>query len=148
MPDMIKFFGRLFLENSTPIATHQHTLEQSGQKLLARFAGAGDTPQSRKTLRHIVAIERWGTNRLRMLLGEKPFAQDSSQQHYPPENSAWNVLLEDLKTTRHELVKLVPFLDGTSQKVDHTMFGDLSAKAWLKYLNFHANAEASRVRVG
>jgi hypothetical protein len=144
---MIKFFGRLFLENPTPIATHQHNLEQSGQKLLARFSQAGDTPQSRKTLRHIVAIERWGTNRLRMLLGEKPFVQDSSQNFYPPETSAWNVLLEDLKTTRRELVALVPFLEGSNQKVDHNMFGDLSAKAWLKYLNFHANAEASRVRV-
>jgi hypothetical protein len=144
---MIKFFGRLFLENSTPIATHQHTLEQAGQKLLARFAQAGDTAQSRKTLRHIVAIERWGTNRLRMLLGEKPVVQDSSQNYYPPETSAWNVLLEDLKTTRHELVVLVPFLDDKSQKVAHNMFGDLSAKAWLKYLNFHANAEASRVKV-
>jgi hypothetical protein len=145
---MMQFFGKLFLENSTSTATHAKNLETSGQSLLERYAQAGDTAQSRKTLRHVIAIERWGISRLRMLMGEKPFAQDSSQGYYPSENSAWNALLDDFKTTRRELVALAPFLEGTNQKVAHNMLGELSAKAWLKYLTFHANAESSRVRVG
>jgi hypothetical protein len=145
---MIQFFGRLFLENSTSIATHAKNLEVSGQSLFERYAQAGDTAQSRKVLRHVIAIERWGINRLRMLLGEKPFAEDSSKGYYPPENSAWNALLDDFKTTRQELVALAPFLEGTSKKVAHNMFGEISAKAWLKYLGFHANTESSRVKVG
>ncbi|MFN3265428.1 MAG: hypothetical protein ACK41E_01180 [Deinococcales bacterium] len=128
------------------MATHAQHLEQSGNKLFERFSSIGDTPQSRKTLRHIIAIERWGTSRLRMLLGEKPFVLDSSRDYYPPEQSAWNVLLDDLKTTRKDLITLVPFLEGKTQKVAHNMFGELSARAWLKYLNFHSNAEAMRVR--
>lgn len=145
---MIQFFGRLFLENQVAISIHTQNLEQSGNKLLERFSTSGDTPQSRKTLRHIIAIERWGTSRLRMLLGEKPFASDSSREYYPPEQSAWNTLLDDLKRTRQELIALAPFLEGKQQKAKHDMFGEISAKAWLKYLNFHANAEASRVRAG
>jgi hypothetical protein len=51
---MMQFFGKLFLENSTSTATHAKNLETSGQSLLERYAQAGDTAQSRKTLRHVI----------------------------------------------------------------------------------------------
>ena len=144
---MIKFFAPFFLENSVPLTTYAQKLEFNGAKIEAYFARAGDTPVSRRVLRHIIAIERWGLNRLRMLLKEKPLQMDSSQAHYPLETSAWSVLLTDFKDVRRELVALTPFLDSTTAKVAHNMMGDLSPRAWLKYLDFHANAESSKVRV-
>ncbi len=142
----MKFFASLFLENKTPLSTHAQKLKTSGDKLLARYTELGDTPKSRELLRHVVAIERWGTNRLRVLLGEKPLVLDSSKSYYSPESSAWNVLLTELRDTRHELVELVPFFEGNNNKVAHNMMGGLSARAWLKYLEFHANAETGRLK--
>jgi hypothetical protein len=144
---MIKFFAPLFLENSVPLTAYAQKLEFNGAKLEAHFKQAGDNPTSRRVLRHIVAIERWGLNRLRMLLKEKPLQMDSSQAHYPLESSAWSVLLTDFKDVRRELVALTPFLESATNKVAHNMMGDLSPRAWLKYLDFHANAESSKVRV-
>ena len=135
------------MENKIPLSTHTSKLRDNGAKLEAYFARAGDTPTSRRVLRHIVAIERWGLNRLRMLLGEKPLQLDSSQAYYPAETIAWNVLLTDFKDVRRELVALIPFLESTTNKVAHNMMGNLSPRAWLKYLDFHANAESSKVRV-
>ena len=144
---MIKFFAPLFLENTIPFSSYAGKLRDNGAKLEAYFERAGDTPTSRRVLRHIVAIERWGLSRLRMLLGEKPLQMDSSRDHYPPEAIAWSVLLTDFKDVRRELVALTPFLESASGKVAHNMMGDLSPRAWLKYLDFHANAESSKVRV-
>jgi hypothetical protein len=143
---MIKFFAPFFLENKISLAVHAQKLEVNGLKLEARFLAAGDSLVSRRVLRHIIAIERWGLNRLRMLLQEKPFEADSSGAYYPPEGVAWSVLLLEFKAVRRELVALIPFLENTN-KVAHNMMGDLSARAWLKYLDFHANAESSKVRL-
>jgi hypothetical protein len=144
---MIKFFAPLFLENKISFSVHASKLRDNGAKLEAYFERAGDTPTSRRILRHIVAIERWGLSRLRMLLGEKPLQIDSSQDYYSPETIAWSVLLTDFKDVRHELVALIPFFESTTNKVAHNMMGDLSPRAWLKYLDLHANVGGSRVRV-
>ena len=143
---MIKFFSSLFLENQVPTAVYVQKLENSGLKIVQRFEKAGESPNSRKILSHIVAIERWGLNRLRVLLNEKPLVMDSSRAYSPAKESAWNSLLADFKETRRELVALTPFLEDTKGKVAHNMMGDLSAKAWLKYLQFHASAESSKIR--
>lgn len=142
----MKLLAGLFLENKTPLAAHAQSLEASGTKILARFQEVGDSPKNHKLLRHIIAIEGWGLSRLRMLLGEKPLVVDSSKLYAPPESSAWNSLLEDFKNTRHELVALVPFLESSTGKVAHNALGDLSARAWLKYLGFHANTESWRLK--
>ncbi|MEY4530456.1 MAG: hypothetical protein RLZZ156_1177 [Deinococcota bacterium] len=144
---MIKFFAPLFFENKISLSVYASKLETNGAKLEAYFAHVGDIPTSRRVLRHIVAIERWGLSRLRMLLGEKPVQLDSSKAYYPAETTAWSVLLTDFKDVRRELVALTPFLESAKGKVAHNMMGDLSPRAWLKYLDFHANAESSRVRV-
>ncbi len=143
---MLKFFAGLFLENQVSTTTYAQKLEGSGSRILQRFETIGENPSSRKILAHIVAIERWGLNRLRVLLGEKPLVMDSSKAYSPPQNSAWNSLLTDFKETRRELVALTPFLEDAKGKVAHNMMGDLSAKAWLRYLEFHASAESSKVR--
>ncbi len=143
---MLKFLAGLFLENQVSTGVYVQKLEGSGAKIVQRCEKAGESPASRKTLAHIVAIERWGLNRLRVLLNEKPLVMDSSQAYYPPKDSAWNSLLADFKETRRELVALTPLLEAAKGKVAHNMMGDLSAKAWLKYLEFHANTESSKIR--
>jgi hypothetical protein len=143
---MIKFFAPLFLENNVSTNTYAQKLSTNGQRIQTRFQTAGESAAMRKLLCHIVAIERWGLNRLRVLNGEKPFVMDSSRTYSPLESSTWNGLLAEFAETRRELITLAPLLEGKTGKVAHNMMGDLSAKAWLKYLDFHANAESSRVR--
>ncbi len=143
---MMKFFAPLFLENKVATTVYAQKLEGNGLKIEQRFRDAGESDATRKVLRHIIAIERWGLNRLRVLLGEKTFVLDSSQAYEPSHTSAWNALIADFKDTRRELVALSPFLENTNSKVTHNGLGDLSAKAWLKYLDFHANAESTKAR--
>ncbi len=143
---MMKLIAKLFLENNTPVAQHTKKLESNGTQLLEHFTRAGDTESSRRVLRHIVAIERWGTNRLRVLLGEKAFEQDGSRAYEPAIEATWPELLETLKTARADLVALAPRLEDKENKVPHNMMGELSGKAWLKYLNTHAGIESKRVK--
>jgi hypothetical protein len=144
---MMKLFAKIFLENNTPVAEHTKKLESNGAQLVERFTRLGDSDSSRRTLRHIVAIERWGTNRLRILLGEKPFERDDSNAYKPAQDASWPELLEVLKTTRADLVALAPRLEGKTNKVAHNAMGELSGRAWLKYLETHATLESKRVRV-
>jgi hypothetical protein len=144
--NMIKFFAPLFLENKVSTSTYAQQLSTNGQRIETRFRTVGESAAMRKLLCHIVAIERWGLNRLRVLNGEKPFIMDSSKIYSPLEDSPWSVLLTDFNETRRELVALAPLLEGNTGKVAHNMMGDLSAKAWLKYLDFHANAESTKAR--
>jgi hypothetical protein len=143
---LMQLIAKLFLENKTPIAEHAKKLETSGAKVLERFDRAGDTETSRKTLVHIIAIERWGTNRLRVLAGEKPFERDENHAYKPAKESSWPELLEAFRTTRADLIGLAPKLEGETNKVMHNMMGELSGNAWLRYLETHANIESGRVK--
>jgi hypothetical protein len=143
---LMQLIAKLFLENKTPINEHTKKLEASGAKVLERFDRAGDTETSRKTLVHIIAIERWGTNRLRVLAGEKAFEHDKNQAYLPDQASSWPELLEAFRTTRADLIALGPKLEGKTNKVAHNMMGELSGNAWLRYLESHANIESGRVK--
>jgi hypothetical protein len=143
---LMQLIAKLFLENKIPVAIHAQKLEASGAKVLERFDRAGDSDVARKTLVHIVAIERWGTNRLRVLAGEKTFVRDENHAYKPDINASWPALLEALRTTRADLIALAPKLEGKTAKVAHNMMGELSAAAWLRYLESHANLESGRVK--
>jgi hypothetical protein len=101
----------------------------------------------RATLRHIIGIERWGTERLKVALGEA-FKSDGQKDYHPDPNSDFTALLEDFKNTRLETLRVAKLVEqqNPNAKVEHNGFGELSIKGWLQYLNVHASSESLRLR--
>jgi hypothetical protein len=123
-------------------------LEESGQKLSARAARASDSQLSRRQIRHIIGIERWGQRRLGTFLGEPP-TLDEYDDYRPPAEQSWAEYQEALRQTRAETVALARQLQAAQVddlKVAHNDFGDLSALGWLQYLLGHADREALLIR--
>ena len=118
-------------------------------KLQTRFAEAGGSEAHRKTLRHIIAIERWGQTRLRSALGE-PLRDDTNHDYKPDGAVPWAGLQGQFAETRAQTLQLVQQLVDAhidpTKTVPHNQFGLLSVAGWLRYLNFHASVEAKRIR--
>ena len=124
-------------------------LAKSGELLAAKLEGAAATPKNEKTLRHVIAIERWGQQRLRVGLGED-FVQDESQDYSPKEQLTWDELKDLFRGVRAETLQLThdiksKVIDPTTT-VRHNQFGAITLQGWLAYLNVHANTELRRVR--
>lgn len=126
------------------------SLERAGTFLAGRAARAANTPANREVLAHIIGIERWGQNRLRVALGQRPFERDEYHPYRPPQNATLTELQNLLSQTRSGTVDLArklhanpPHDDAT---VDHNGLGPLTAKAWLRYLTQHADLESRRLR--
>ena len=121
---------------------HLESLERSGQALENRLKDLPDTPENREQLRHILSLERWGTNRLRVFAGAA-FERDRSSLYRPAEHLDWIELREDFADARFELLEVARSLEGTlpGLKVEHNQLGLLSRGAWLFYLNAHASLE-------
>jgi hypothetical protein len=124
------------------------SLEHSGKAVSERLGQVPDTPHNREVAHHIVGIERWGSHRLRVALGE-PFALDSYRGYRLPEGSDLPTLRLPFTDTREQTVILVWALravDTTLQtKVRHNDAGDLSVGGWLAYLEGHAKRESRRL---
>ncbi|OLV15441.1 DinB family protein [Deinococcus marmoris] len=130
-------------------------LERGGIALAGRAARAADTPANREVLSHIIGIERWGQNRLRMALGQRlhgsgPHGSDSYHAYRPAQDVTLAELRNLLSQTRSGTVDLArqlhanPPEDGAT--VNHNGLGPLTAKAWLRYLTQHADLESRRLR--
>lgn len=123
-------------------------LAQDGEAIVQRIA-AKQTPQASTTLRHIIGIERWGQRRLQAALNE-PFVQDEYDGYQPGAADDWATLLDAFRTTRQATVALAQQLAATGITdqvvVPHNQFGPLPVRAWLSYLNTHANLESKRIR--
>ena len=124
-------------------------LDRAGLRLESRFARAADTPANRQQARHVIGIERWGQSRLRVLAGESAFVPDGHQPYLPAEHLTLPQLREAASLTRaatseqaRQFEKQPPVVD-TAQ---HNDFGPLSARAWLRYLLFHAEFESRRLK--
>ncbi len=124
------------------------TLAQSGASLEQQLAKLPDNTRNRQVLNHIIGIERWGQSRLRVALGQA-FVQDEYNGYRPARETDWVTLRQQFAQTRATTVSLVRDLDKANvaeRKVLHNMYGDLSVKAWLRYLNIHANMECKKMR--
>ena len=128
------------------------SLERAGNHLAGRAARASDTPANREVLAHIITIERWGQNRLRVALGERPFVKDESPAYRPPATLSMDELRGLLSSTRAGTVELTRNLHRHPPQddvtVEHNGLGPLTAKAWLRYLTQHADLESRRLRGG
>lgn len=118
---------------------------------LAAVAAAAADAAARKQLRHVIAIERWGQNRLRAALGDVAFERDESRGYAPPEDESLAQLVERFDAVRAETVALgrrVAAADAGETKVEHNSLGPISARAWLRYLHVHGELEMKRARLG
>ncbi|BDP40208.1 hypothetical protein DAETH_01770 [Deinococcus aetherius] len=125
-------------------------LERGGNFLAQRAARTADTEANRAVLSHIIGIERWGQNRLRVALGQREFVRDENHAYRPPADATLRELQDLLSQTRSQTVDLarqlhtVPPPEGTT--VEHNDLGPLTSKGWLRYLNQHADLESRRLR--
>jgi hypothetical protein len=152
MNAIFKLAGKVMFENPAQKKTYPQlsaSLERGGETILERFNKAGESAKSVELLRHITTIERWGANRLRVLLSEKAFDPDSSKAYVPAGNATWSELLEGFRVTRAETIALSHRLEekATENRVPHNQMGELSGKGWLNYLASHSDLESRKLRV-
>lgn len=125
-------------------------LERGGLLLAGRAARAADTDANRAVLTHVIGLERWGQNRLRVALGQREYVLDEHHPYKPGAGATLRELQDLLSQTRSQTVDLVrqlhdhPPAEGVT--VEHNALGPLSAKAWLRYLTWHADLESRRLR--
>lgn len=148
----MSFMGPIFhffYETAAKGKSYEHFLQQFDEnetRVYGRMLNAKDNSFSRKRAVHVIGIERWGTHRLRVLLGD-PLVMDEYDGYAPSENLSMQELAEEFKKTRAETVALVRELQKRgvplSQTVKHNEAGDLSTGAWLFYLENHIGRETT-----
>ena len=125
-------------------------LERGGVLLAQRAARAADTQANRGVLTHIIGIERWGQERLRVALGEREFVRDDHHPYKPGAGTTLRELQDLLSQTRSRTVDLARRLNASPPEegttVEHNGLGPLTPKGWLRYLTQHADVESRRVR--
>ena len=129
------------------LAALQKRLQQTGDNLAIRLKGIKDSKENRDKLRHIIAIEKWGQRRLKVVLGEV-LIEDENHTYKPVEETSWEDLKSLYSITRLETKDLARRLNNSdiTQKVPHNQLGPLSVLGWLRYLNTHAFIESKRIR--
>ena len=147
---LFKFAATLMFENparNKSFAELRQKLEVSSAEILERCAKMSDSANNRKVLTHIIAIERWGANRLAVLLRDKPLELDSSRA-YAPDSANWAELQEIFKQTRAATVNLTARLAASNSvaTVAHNQFGEVSGRGWVQYLTSHAHLESRKIR--
>ena len=127
-----------------------HTnLETSGKKIAERFSVAADTPKNRSQANHVIGIERWGTRRLCVLLGE-PYVRDEYDGYRPGEDKSMKELSGIFQQVRAETIQTFARIRAgqlEGQTVEHNDFGPLDVRTWVYYLDSHAERESGRVKV-
>jgi hypothetical protein len=123
-------------------------LESALAPLVERLQRSKAPERASKQSQHIVGIERWGQQRLRVALGEASFERDSHHPYLPDANLDLPALLDVLRNTRAETVALARRIEQQgrgAERVEHNALGPMSANGWLRYLRVHADLEARRV---
>jgi hypothetical protein len=124
-------------------------LETAGKAIERRLAAPPDNEWNRNQIRHIVGIERWSQQRVRVALGS-PLVMDEYDDYRPAANLPWEQMRTTFQDTRRETVALIRELERagipTGTKVPHNQFGDLSVGGWFQYMNNHANRESRYLR--
>lgn len=124
-------------------------LKANGEKLHGKMQQLPDKDFNRALLRHIIGIERWGQNRLRVGLGE-PLVNDEYDNYRPNKETPWEKLHTEFCTTRQTTVALAHDLEEVKadlkRSIPHNAFGELTLRGWLRYLNLHANLEFKKAK--
>lgn len=120
--------------------------EQNQTVVTPRMEEAKDMAFNRSRAVHVIGIERWGTHRLRVLLGE-PLVMDEYDGYAPSKELSMGELAEEFTKTRTETLALIRELQANGinldQTVKHNEVGDLSLRGWLFYLENHMGRETT-----
>lgn len=154
-----RFFAHRLLERPAARIGVEGLVErlEAGRAPLAASALAAEDASGRKQLRHVIAIERWGQNRLRVALGDLPYERDASGAYAPPEDEPLASLVERFEAVRAETVELgrrvaaaeagaTAVAPAVATTVEHNSLGPISARAWLRYLQVHGELEMKRAK--
>ncbi|MBA3530840.1 MAG: DinB family protein [Ardenticatenales bacterium] len=147
-----RFTTNLFLEHpirALSLAQLRGEMVTLGKQLEERLPTIPDTERNRHFLRHIIGQERWMQARLRWALGAARIMEESDG-YYPAKELSWQVLAEEFRKTRQESIALAEELEQAGVDggtfLPHNQLGDLSVRAWLRYLTQHAHLESKRIR--
>lgn len=128
---------------------HITQLAETAEALVYHFSQCPDTAQNRAQLGHIIAIERWGQDRLRGFLGETP-PDNTSDDYRLSEDMTWADLQAEFAVAREDTLTLADELSAhnfdPTATVTHNQYGKLTVRGWLHYLNTHANLESKHIR--
>jgi hypothetical protein len=131
------------------LATYAPRLERAGETVLSRIAAVPHTEFNHRVVTHIIGIERWGQQRLKVALGE-PLLDDEYTGYRPPKDAPWDGLSEQFLATRRATVELVDALveaDADPQQlIPHNGYGPLTVRGWLQYLITHADFESKKLK--
>jgi hypothetical protein len=147
---VVRFFVNVFVERPAArrgSARLVQELADGGEKLIGQLAKGKSPERAAKQARHILGIERWGQQRLRVALGDHPFERDSYHPYLPDAQLNLMGVLALLREARAETVKLGGRVAAEGKgrvAVEHNSIGPLSADGWLRYLKVHADLEAKR----
>ena len=140
------FLERPASDKSTDELTND--LMQSGAMVRERISQADRTQAHHAIVTHIIGIERWAQERIKA--AQTP-AQSAPQGEYDPHRPAadtpWDELPALFDDTRDTTIALVQQLDSATleRSVPHNQLGELSVRAWIRYLRVHADLEARKL---
>ena len=129
------------------VSTLTLELAEAGDKLRATLETRPDTEHNRRTLSHLIGMERWGKRRLLVALGES-LIMDEYNGYRPRQDRSWDELKAAFLKTRHDTVNIAHQLAQTDPnlRIPHNMFGDLTVLDWLFYLRLHADGEVQKMQ--
>ena len=144
---LIHFFMERRAKNSSFDELAQKLVD-NGPILANQMAVATDTPANRAKAEHVIGIERWAQNRLKVALGN-PLVIDEYTKYQPKNAKGFRELSSLFTKTRADTLKLVKQLkqaDAGDMKVRHNDMGDITVKTWLYYLSAHAARELGKIK--
>ena len=118
-------------------------LEAAGKRNMQQLMEIIPTERNYRLLNHMIGIEKWGQQRLKVALGE-PFELDEHNRYCPPFRLSWNELQDIFSQTRSdtlEIARQIEALEPNETEIFHNDFGEMSVNHWLHYLRLHANIE-------
>ncbi len=133
-----------WLGKGVPTADLAAELEASGKRNLQQLMEKMPTKHNYNLLNHLIGIEKWGQQRLKVALGESEFVLDEHDEYRPEFGLSWNELQDVFSQTRLDTLDLaeqISVADCGDRRVLHNDFGEISANHWLFYLRLHANGE-------
>lgn len=124
----------------------QRRLQRNEATTYKRMVNATDFSYNHKSAAHVIGIERWATQRLRVLLGA-PLVMDEYDGYAPSKELSMPELAEEFKRTREETKALLSELQRNgvelTRTVAHNEFGEMSLRAWIFYIENHTGRETA-----
>lgn len=123
-------------------------LQSSAEAITGRIIKARENVRNHAQVTHIIGIERWCQQRLKVALGE-PLVEGEYDPYRPPEDTPWEALKDEFEATRQQSIELVEALAeraDPNMPIPHNQYGELTVNGWLQYLDLHASMTSRLIR--